>query len=155
MSKIKSSWIEILISKERADSLESAPTDLVSLECKATSFGWDFGAAEEDDTTPLCEEESRHTEYSLKGKGTISLEMFFEPDSEAYNSIEASNTDLQKRYIKVIYKDVDKKVVLTREVLGTVESISEATEVGTYIRATISIGTSGRVKKTKGEVTGD
>lgn len=153
MSKVRASNIELLISKERVDSLETAPSDLVSLECSITSFGWDFGTAEEEDTTPLCEDEARHTEYSLRGKGTITIDMFFDPESEAYQSLLQSNNDLYKRYIKAIYKN-DDKVVMTREVLGTVESVNETAEVGTHVKASISIGTSGKVKVTEGEATG-
>lgn len=151
MSKIRAANIKLSISKEKADSLESVPTGLVSLECAITSFGWDFGSAEEEDTTPLCEAEARHTDYSLRGKGTITLDMFFDPKSEAYKSILASNTDLAKRYIKAEYLDDEGKIVMTREVLGTVESVNETAEVGNHVRASISIGTSGKVKTTDGE----
>ena len=152
MSKIRASNIKLSISKEKADSLEGAPSDLISLECAITSFGWDFGSAEEEDTTPLCEEEARHTDYSLRGKGTITIDMFFDPTLEAYKSILASNTDLAKRYIKAEYLGDDKESILTREVLGTVESVNEVAEVGNHIRASISIGTSGKVKVTDGKV---
>ncbi len=159
MSKIRASNIKLSISKDKftaaidSDEFE-APTEgeLVPLECAITNFGWDFGSAEEEDTTPLCEAEARHTSYSLRGKGTITMDMFFEPKSAAYKSVIASNTDLMTRYIKVEYLDDEKVVVLTREVLGTVESVNETAEVGNHVRASISIGTSGKVKPTDGKV---
>lgn len=152
MSKVRASNLKIYISKEKAETLEGAPTDLLSLECAVTNFNWDFGSAEEEDVTPLCEAEARHTEYSLRGKGTISFGMFFDTEGEARKALETSNADLAKRYIKVEYLNDEKTVFLTREVLGTVESLNETVETGGFVRIEVSIGTSGKVKSTDGKV---
>lgn len=151
MSKIRSSNVTIGISKEYAGSLDAVSPVLVNLECDVKDITWDFGTAEEIDTTPLCEKEARRTEYSLRGKGSISFDVYLKKKSDAIKSLRASNTDLKTRLIVVTYSDDDEKVIETRKVLGTVESITENMPVGDYVNWSITIGTSGRVAIDEGE----
>lgn len=151
MSKIRSSNVTIGISKAYVSSLDGDVLSLAQLECSMKDFSWDFGTAEEIDTTPICEKEARRTEYSLRGKGSMTFDVFLEPDSDGIKSLRESNTDLRTRLIVVEYKDDADKVIETRKVLGTVESISENAAVGDYVNWSITIGTSGRVAITEGE----